>query len=119
MEQPMIIAQLSDPHITAEGPTLPLERAVEHLLRLPARPDVVLVTGDCTNTGGAAEYTRLRELLRPLTMPVYLIPGNHDDRTQLLEAFGTQAASPLDGFVQYVVDGWPVRLIALDTNIPG
>jgi 3',5'-cyclic AMP phosphodiesterase CpdA len=23
------------------------------------------------------------------------------------------------GFVQYVVDDWPVRLIALDTNIPG
>jgi 3',5'-cyclic AMP phosphodiesterase CpdA len=115
----MIIAQLSDSHIGSEGSTLALERAVEHLLRLPARPDMVIVTGDCTDNGGQAEYDRFRALLRPLTMPVYAIPGNHDDRAQLLAAFGPQAAAPLDGFVQYVVEGWPVRLIALDTNIPG
>lgn len=118
----MIIAQISDPHITTtEGDEsgANLQRAVAHLLQLPALPDVVLVTGDCANTGSPAEYERFRSLLSPLTMPVYVIPGNHDDRAVMLEVFGPQGQQPLDGFVQYVVDLGPLRLIALDTNVPG
>ena len=60
----MIIAQISDPHIRdAAGADLndtQLQRAVDHLLRLPARPDVVLVTGDCTDNGRRSEYLRFR-----------------------------------------------------------
>jgi 3',5'-cyclic-AMP phosphodiesterase len=115
----MIIAQISDPHITLEEEAaVHLQRAVAHLMALPALPDVVLVTGDCVNSGHLDEYVRFQELLRPLTMPVYVIPGNHDHRARMLEAFGTQGAQPLTGFVQYVVDAWPVRLVALDTHIP-
>ncbi len=123
----MIIAQLSDTHITphtarADGKPVAQDRlrdAVAHVLALPARPDVVLVTGDCTDHGSAEELARFRELLAPLRMPVYVIPGNHDDRGQLREAFGSQGAHAMDAFMQYVVDDWPVRLIALDTVIPG
>jgi 3',5'-cyclic AMP phosphodiesterase CpdA len=122
----MIIAQISDPHIRAGATARSgdqsadhLQRAVQHLANLPAPPDVVLVTGDCADSGSAAEYTRFRELLRPLTMPVYVIPGNHDDRARLLASFGAQGDAPLEGFAQYVVDAAPVRLIGLDTNVPG
>jgi 3',5'-cyclic AMP phosphodiesterase CpdA len=123
----MIIAQISDPHITRPGAELDrtyataehLRRAVDHLLRLPARPDLVLLTGDCVDAGSAEEYERLRELLSPLTMPVYAVPGNHDDRQRLREAFGAQGTRPMAEFVQYVVEDWPVRLIGLDTNVPG
>jgi 3',5'-cyclic-AMP phosphodiesterase len=123
----MIIAQISDTHIgpvpdaadAQEAAAVGLRRAVEHLLRLPACPDVVLITGDCANNGTVAEYQRFRQLLEPLTIPFYIIPGNHDDRMHMLELFGSQGSAPLAGFVQYVVDTWPVRLIALDTNVPG
>lgn len=119
----MIIAQISDPHISTTTPTSPntaaLERAVAHLLAQPALPDVVIVTGDCTDHGSAAEYALVQELLAPLPMPFYVIPGNHDSRERLLASFGTQGSSALPGFVQYVVDDWPVRLIALDTHVPG
>ncbi len=123
----MIIAQISDSHITNMGgkadrtyeTATHLQRAVAHLTQLPAPPDVVLVTGDCVDGGSVPEYERFRDLLRPLTMPVYVIPGNHDDRVHLREVFGTQGVKPMADFVQYVVDEWPVRLIALDTNVPG
>lgn len=123
----MIIAQISDTHITQVGgkadrkyaTATHVQHAVAHLTRLPAPPDVVLVSGDCVDSGSGPEYERFRDLLRPLTMPVYVIPGNHDDRGHLRDAFGTQGAKSMAGFVQYVVDEWPVRLIALDTNIPG
>lgn len=121
----MIIAQLSDPHITADGdgseasgPAALLARAAAHLMQLPARPDVVLVTGDCVNNGLPAEYDRFQAILSSLPFPIYVVPGNHDDRSQLLERFGAQGQQALDGFVQYVVDDRPLRLIALDTQLP-
>lgn len=123
----MLIAQISDPHVTAEEvradgrPSTAelMRRAVAHLLALPAPPDVVLVTGDCTDHGSAGEFARFRDLLRPLTMPVYTIPGNHDDRERMRAEFGPQGSRPMDEFVQYVVENRPVRLIALDTVVPG
>lgn len=116
----MIIAQISDTHVTsADAPAATqVRRAVDHLLRLPAPPDAVIVSGDCANGGRAEEYELFRELLRPLPMPVYVVPGNHDDRERLMAAFGPQGAGALPGFVQYTVEGWPVRLIALDTHVP-
>src|SRR5215216_4750182 len=103
----MIIAQISDPHIGLGGDSddlqdevaIQLGRAVDHLMRLPAPPDVVLITGDCVNGGSMPEYQRFRALLGPLTMPVYVIPGNHDDRVQLQALFGSQGSAPLAGFV--------------------
>lgn len=120
----MIIAQISDPHLSVRpgqaepGGEVALQRAVAHLNQLPALPDVVLITGDCADHGSAPEYERFRELISGLKSPVYVVPGNHDNRERMLETLGPQGAQPLDGFVQYVVEGWPVRLIALDTHIP-
>ncbi|MGC3981718.1 MAG: phosphodiesterase [Steroidobacteraceae bacterium] len=118
----MIVAQISDTHISTGEMRyrneLALQRAVSHLMTLPARPDVVLITGDCVDAGSLEEYRQFQQLLQPLTMPVYVIPGNHDDRKNLQRVFGEQGAPAMPGFVQYVVDKWPVRLIALDTNVP-
>lgn len=121
----MIIAQLSDPHIAYSADGTPyageaaLIRAVEHLLRLPTTPDVVIVTGDLADGGRSDEYDRVRQILSALTMPVYVVPGNHDARDRLLGAFGPQGTQALDGFAQYVVDDGAVRLIALDTLAEG
>ena len=57
-----------------------LERCVRKILSLPRVPDAVVVTGDLTDHGTLEEYGLLGELLSPLTMPVYLGVGNHDDR---------------------------------------
>jgi 3',5'-cyclic AMP phosphodiesterase CpdA len=122
-----LIAQISDMHIKPEGALAYgrvdtaafLARAVDHILHLDPRPDVVLGTGDLVDGGTPAEYARLRHLLSPLPMPVYLIPGNHDDRDALREAFADHPHMPRDGFIQYVVDDGPLRLIAVDTLLPG
>lgn len=123
----MLIAQISDTHITGDdgfmertyGTAARLRRTIDHLNKLPLPPDLVMVTGDCVDAGTDSEYERFRELLQPLPMPVYVIPGNHDDRTRMRAIFGPQGDQAMEGFVQYVVDADPVRVIALDTNIPG
>lgn len=123
----MLIAQISDMHVKAAGELLYrridtagfLERAVAHVNALDPRPDIVLATGDLVEGGTAEEYALLRRLLAPLAMPVYLIPGNHDARDALRAAFADHAYLPPSGFLQYTVENQAVRLIALDTLVPG
>ncbi|HEX8453339.1 MAG TPA: phosphodiesterase [Longimicrobium sp.] len=118
----MLIAQISDPHIIADAQSeaaTRLQAAVGHLMRLPAAPAAVVVSGDCTDGGTAEEYRLFQDLIRPLPMPVYVLPGNHDRRERMLSVFGAQGRSALPGFVQYVVDAGPLLLVALDTHIPG
>jgi len=126
----MLLCQISDPHIVPYG-TLAygridtprfLERCVAKVLALPRLPDAVVATGDLTDHATAEEYGVLREVLAPVVarMPVYLAVGNHDDRDRLRAAFpefGYLAGE--DGFVQYAIDDYPVRLVVLDTLIPG
>jgi 3',5'-cyclic AMP phosphodiesterase CpdA len=96
------------------------EAAVKHLTALVPRPDVVLVTGDLADHGAANEYALLREFLDRLPMPYFVIPGNHDRRAPLLDVFApSRASSSPGGFVQYAVDDFPLRMIALDTLLEG
>lgn len=124
----MLIAQISDLHVKHAGKlaygrvdTLPmLELAVVHLRRLDPQPDIVLLTGDLVDEGSDGEYALLRGALAPLAPPLYVIPGNHDARDALRRAFADHAYLPRDGdFLHYVVEDHPVRLVALDTLIPG
>ncbi|MFG1425911.1 phosphodiesterase [Roseixanthobacter glucoisosaccharinicivorans] len=123
----MLIAQLTDTHIRPSG-TLAygvvdtaalLERAVEHLRALAPRPDVVLVTGDLTDFDRPDEYARFRALTDALPMPLLPIPGNHDSTPGVAAAFPQIAARAQAGKLNYVVDDFPVRLVMLDSSLPG
>jgi 3',5'-cyclic AMP phosphodiesterase CpdA len=121
---PVIVAQISDLHIKRHGKlaygvvdtAAALERSVAALNRLNPQPDLVLATGDLVDEGSEEEYGRLRDILSPLRMPVFALPGNHDERGALRQAFPTLAG---DGFVQYTIEDWPVRIVVADTVIPG
>jgi Icc protein len=124
----MIIAQISDTHIVPKGQnwkSLPetkvaerLHLIVHNLNQLNPKPDIVLHTGDAIDYGGIEAYEHLQEILSPLTMPFYIIPGNHDDREDMRTAFQHKGYMPSNGFIQYVIDDHDVRLIALDTIVP-
>jgi 3',5'-cyclic-AMP phosphodiesterase len=124
----MLLAQITDFHIRPEGrlaygrvdTAAFLARTVARLAELEPRPDVVLATGDLVDAGDPDEYAHLRRLLAPLALPLYVLPGNHDSRAGLSEAFRDHAYLPRDGeFLHYVVEDWPLRLIGLDTTVPG
>jgi 3',5'-cyclic AMP phosphodiesterase CpdA len=125
----VIIAQISDLHVRPRGRTAygdvdtnaMLRRAIAAIGALQPRPDCVLVTGDLTDCGLDDEYTLLDEILHPLTMPVFVITGNHDRRDAMRRALGGKHGYlPKHGpFLDYVVDDFPVRLVGLDCVIPG
>ncbi len=123
----MLIAQITDFHVaptpsSAKGgldTNRMLTDAIEHVNGLDPRPDVVLATGDLTEGGSVEAYARLREILAKLEPRVLLIPGNHDSRANLIGAFPDHDYLPQQGFLHYTVDDYPVRLVALDTTLPG
>jgi Icc protein len=121
MASAFLLVQLSDPHIGAgwadADPVARLAAAVETVRRVGDQPDAVLVSGDLTDDAAESGYLRVRELLEPLGAPVYVLPGNHDDRDGLRRCFGLpgEDGSP----VQYAVDLGPLRLVVLDTIRPG
>lgn len=122
-----LLLQLSDLHICEPGrlaygriETAPyLRQAVESIARLPQQPDAVVITGDLTDFGRAEEYAHLRRLLAPISAPVYLLPGNHDDRGQMRMSFPDHSYLGSSGYVQFSVPIGQMQLIALDTVVPG
>lgn len=124
----MIIAQISDFHFRDDGrlikdkvdPRAVLEASIAHLAALDPRPDILLVTGDLVNKAPRPAYGPVRAALEGLGIPVYVVPGNHDDRAALRAAFADWGYLPAAGeFLHYVVEDHPLRLIGLDTVVPG
>lgn len=123
----MILAQITDFHVKTGGrraygvvdTATRLAAAVTCLSALDPQPDLVVATGDLTDSGQPEEYDLLREILRPLAVPVYLMPGNHDDRETLRQAFRGDGYFPANGFLNYVVEVPDLRLVALDTVVTG
>lgn len=124
----MILAQISDLHIAEPGQLVCgrvdtrafLERCVARIRALPTRPDAVVITGDLVDRGTVREYQALRELLAPLTMPVYPLLGNHDDRAAFRQVFGDAPyLRNAREHVQYAFNVGELRVIALDTHDPG
>jgi 3',5'-cyclic-AMP phosphodiesterase len=104
-----MLAQLSDPHVHDDASAEALAAAVRSVLALSRLPDAVLVSGDLAEHGAEEEYTRVRELLAPLPMPVRVLPGNHDDPEALRAQLDASEVTDVDG----------LRLIACDTTQPG
>lgn len=119
----MLIAQLSDPHVTT-GPLAGeqasgLHRALGRVLALNPRPDCVVITGDLVNNGRPDEYVALREIIGRFPLPVHLATGNHDDRESLLDIFG---GTPYRGggfSAYYHVDHPRATVVVLDSLAPG
>src|SRR5471032_711902 len=90
----MFLAQISDMHFRSEGRKLYdfidvnacNAEVVNQLNALEEQPDAVVITGDIVNCGLPQEYRVARRTLQNLHYPLYIIPGNHDDKAQFLEA---------------------------------
>ena len=122
----MIIAQISDTHIRLPGKLAYrrvdtaqyLAAAVAHVNGLDPAPDLVIMTGDLVDFALPGEYEHLAALIAPLKPPVFLVPGNHDDRDPLRQGFPAHRYFPSSGRLNYTIEDRPVRVVALDTLIP-
>ena len=121
----MIIAQISDTHLTLDTPDADrrnqdLALTIADINALDPAPDVIVHTGDVVDNGRQDEYALAIATLAKARAPVYVLAGNKDNRAKLREAFSACGyLVPDSDFVQYAIDDYPVRLIALDTLSSG
>lgn len=115
----MIIAQISDMHLGFDGKGVPckntdrLNKVIKAIADMKRQPDLLLATGDLTETGETWAYRDLKKALKPIPCPVFMLMGNHDRRAPFQKVFPDIEFE--DGFLQYTIEDYPVRIIALDT----
>jgi 3',5'-cyclic-AMP phosphodiesterase len=116
----MLIAQITDIHL-GFAPGDPnefnqrrLDATLAALTEMTPGPDLLLATGDLVETGSDGEaYARFRSAMESLPFPVFTALGNHDGRAAFCAAF--PEAKMADGFHQYAIEHYPVRILVLDT----
>lgn len=133
----MLIAHLTDLHIGISPQTLPgnidptaaFQRALVHVRQLDPAPEIVLLSGDLTDSGNERDYAVIRRLLEdelPEHMTagprVLVVPGNHDDTDtarKIMAPYMPQAAdAPASSACLHVHPGG-LHIIGLDTRVPG
>jgi len=124
----MLIAQITDTHVVAPGELVAdrvdsgaaLEATVRRIGQLPVAPALVVGTGDLVNDARPDQYDRLQAILADLSAPFVPVPGNHDDRGELRRRFGDvlPPGGP-DDPIDHVLDLDGLRLVLLDTQVPG
>ena len=124
-----VIVHLSDTHFVADGSLLMgvsdsdarLAEALRGLAASGLRPSAIVVTGDIADTGAASAYARVRARLEPaaaeLGALLVWVMGNHDRREQFRSGLLDEA--PSDAPVDEVIDLDGLRLVVLDTSVPG
>ncbi|HYJ49741.1 MAG TPA: phosphodiesterase [Microbacterium sp.] len=123
------IVHVSDTHLLAGNVALGgrydtaanLRRTLESVERLGIRADAIVFTGDLTDLGEPAAYAALREAVEPVAermgSPVIWVAGNHDERPALRRDL--LDLEPSEEAVTGVWDLGGLRLVALDTTVPG
>jgi len=117
----MIIAQISDTHIALDSPDADrrirdFERTIADINALDPAPDAIVHTGDIVHNGRQDEYAQAVATLAKARAPVYVLGGNKDNRANLRTAFAAGGYLSRDAeFIDYAIEDYPVRLIAVDT----
>ncbi|MGA4422931.1 metallophosphoesterase [Ralstonia nicotianae] len=75
------------------------------------RPDLCVLTGDISQDGTVASYELARSELERLDMPVFWIPGNHDDPDKATAVF--EQSSSIHRLTKLATGSWD--FIYLDT----
>ncbi|MEM8842853.1 MAG: phosphodiesterase [Pseudomonadota bacterium] len=121
----MLLAQITDLHmrldqtpLSGKVVTRPFTVAAVDAVNSWA-PDAVFITGDLTDIGSRAEYELLRAELDRLEPPYFVIPGNHDRHAEFRAVFADHAYLPAVGPLNWCIDDFDLRLIGLDTVVPG
>lgn len=114
---------MSDTHILCENkslyassPAYKLTKAVESINKYQNDADFVVITGDLSNDGALESYKILKDIVDKLTIPYYLILGNHDNRENYLKVFNKQLTAQKFVHFSKIIDN--SLLLFLDTLDP-
>ena len=67
--------------------------------------DVLLISGDLAHNGTLKSYQKLRKILNPIETEIYVLPGNHDDFSNLSQIFNQSS------LCNFIIGCWEVITI--------
>jgi 3',5'-cyclic-AMP phosphodiesterase len=119
---PVSLAQVTDMHLFANEkeqllgmPTaLSFQVVIQQLKQLRTELDLLLLTGDLSSDGSPESYEMVQNLLRPLQLPTYWLPGNHDSAIAMKQVLNSGLMSRRKSFER---GGW--NFVLLDSSVPG
>src|SRR3990167_10103522 len=119
---PLKLIQVSDVHLLAdqEGELLGVktnqsfQAVLEYLKHEKELMDCIILSGDLSQDGSEIAYKRIAHLLEPFNVPVYCIPGNHDDVRMMHQIYPYKSIQ-LDRHLLY--QHW--QIILLNSQKPG
>ena len=125
--RPVLIAQISDLHITPPGvlaygrvdTAAALTRSIDTLNRLSPQPDLVVISGDIANSALPEEYERAKTLLEKLQMPFAAIPGNHDRRIPMRKILPDPGYGAPESALNAVRRIGRLDILLIDSTVPG
>jgi len=82
-----------------------LRHVLAHITSSDWPADFIAMTGDVIQDDSRAAYERFRDLIEPLGLPVFCVPGNHDVRELMRDAL---SASPFQYCGTLQRDNWLV-----------
>ncbi len=107
------IVHISDLHFGREKPAL--VSLLADSIRAAA-PHVVIISGDFTQDGTVREFSRARQFIQELGLPVLCVPGNHDvPGLNLIRRF----LSPYRLYRKFIRDDVRFEFVAPDLRIAG
>ena len=73
--------------------------------------DALVISGDLAHNGTLESYQILQNILDPIETKIYVLPGNHDDLSNLSQVFNKSFLS------NFIIDCW--EIIIIDSVQPG
>ncbi len=125
----LTIVQASDLHICKDGKfayevsdTLKgLKHFTRHIKKFTFPIDLLVISGDLSDDGTISSYEIIKKSLSELTIPYYIIPGNHDNKKNMASVFSEHKYlnNYIDNriFHSFIIDN--IKIILLDSVSPG
>jgi len=110
------IAQITDIHLTEnDGDTLQgidtgdsLRQVLGTINALTPRPSLIIASGDLVQTANAKSYRRLKSIFCNIKMPVYVLPGNHDD-SEIMQQYLANGSVKYQSILE--LNSWSIHFV--------
>jgi len=112
------IVHITDMHLSScestlfreKNPNHTFNQVIAHIGNSEWKPDALIVTGDISNDGTKITYDRAYKKIKELRLPALCIPGNHDDRKNLIKHLPSEFSDTLLVIKNFI-------LIGLDSTV--
>lgn len=119
------ILQISDPHLMSQTNARvsgirthqTLHSVLNAARQIHGTPDRIVISGDLCHEHTNIGYRKLKKALNDWTERSSFIPGNHDDRQELINVFPQQESDAKCVTFRIIVGNW--QIIGLDSQSPG